>query len=85
MPAAEKLIGGELFEILEARPQHRAQNVGGQLVTVVCAARRFRHQAVHNPQVKHILCGQLEDTRGLLFVVQSRHRIEEQLSGAITE
>ena len=45
MPAAEKLIGGQLCEVLEARSQHWPQNVGGQLVTIVCAARRLRHQA----------------------------------------
>ena len=48
MPAAEKFIGGQLCEVLEARPQHGPQNVGGQLVTVLCAARRLRHQAVYN-------------------------------------
>ena len=57
MASAEKLVGGELLEILKARSEDGPQDVGSKLVAIVCAAGRFRHDAINDSQPKHVFCG----------------------------
>jgi len=69
MAPAKKFVGGELPEILKARPQDGPQNVGGKLMTVMRAPGRFRHDAIHDLQPKHVFGSQLEYPGGVLFVI----------------
>lgn len=69
MASAHKRVGGEFLEILKARSEDGPQNVGGKLMTILCAAGRFRHDAINDSQPKHVFGGQFEDSGGVLFVV----------------